>query len=154
MANISNNQLRFIKDHVALEPIDPSRTYDGTGGVWDWYDDIYNVRMTDGSFTAPRAIGNDPNSNTRVSDRYIEDGSYLRVKNITLGYTLPAKWTKAIKLDNVRAHINIQNLWTITGYSGYDPEVGVNTMTQNVYGMDYGRYPSPTVYTFGLNISF
>jgi hypothetical protein len=154
MSSTYNNQLQYVKDHAVLEPIDASKKYDGTNNIFNWFDDITNVRMAAGNPTAPRAISNDPNSNARISDRYIEDGSYLRVKNITVGYTLPSKWTKSIKIENVRAYVNIQNLWTITGFTGMDPEVGVNTMTPNVYGMDYGRYPSPTVYTFGVNLSF
>ena len=99
---------------------------------------------------------NDPNNNRRISDRYVEDGSYLRLKNITLGYTVPKKWIGKVGLDNVRVYCNIQNLLTITGYDGYDPEVGASTADANgyVYGLDNGRYPSPTVYSFGLNMSF
>ena len=54
----------------------------------------------------------------------------------------------------MRVYANIQNLLTITGYSGYDPEIGASTASANVYGLDNGRYPSPTVYSFGLNVSF
>ena len=99
---------------------------------------------------------NDPNNNRRISDRYVEDGSYLRIKNITLGYTVPKKWLKYVGLDNVRVYCNIQNLITFTKYDGYDPEVGASTADTNgyVYGLDNGRYPSPTVYSFGLNMSF
>jgi TonB-linked SusC/RagA family outer membrane protein len=160
-ANLSNmnsawdNQLQYVKDRVHLEAINTNVAYDGSNGVWNWFEDINNVRIVNGSSpTAPRAIRGDPNDNDRVSDRYIEDGSYLRVKNITLGYTLPSDLTKKVKLDQVRVYTNIQNVWTITKYTGYDPEIGINTMTPNVFGLDYGRYPSPTVYTLGLNLSF
>lgn len=57
-------------------------------------------------------------------------------------------------LSNLRIYANIQNLLTITGYDGYDPEIGASTSSVNVYGLDNGRYPSPTVYSFGLNVSF
>lgn len=57
-------------------------------------------------------------------------------------------------VENLRVYCNIQNLLTITGYDGYDPEIGVSTMSPNVYGVDFGRYPSPTTYSFGLNLSF
>ena len=57
-------------------------------------------------------------------------------------------------LENLRVYANIQNLLTITGYDGYDPEIGVNTANVNVMGLDNGRYPSPTVYSFGLNVTF
>ena len=116
--------------------------------------DITNVRVANAGATIPRASIQDPNDNDRISDRYIEDGSYIRLKNITLGYTFPGKIIKKWGLDNLRVYANIQNLLTITGYSGYDPEIGASTASANVYGLDNGRYPSPTVYSFGLNVSF
>ena len=115
---------------------------------------ITNVRVANAGATIPRASIQDPNDNDRISDRYIEDGSYIRLKNITLGYTFPGKIIKKWGLDNLRVYANIQNLLTITGYSGYDPEIGASTASANVYGLDNGRYPSPTVYSFGLNVSF
>ena len=90
----------------------------------------------------------------RSSDRYVEDGSYIRLKNLSLGYTFPKKWMSKCGVENLRVYCNIQNLLTITGYDGYDPEIGVSTMSPNVYGVDFGRYPSPTTYSFGLNLSF
>ena len=89
-----------------------------------------------------------------MSDRYIEDGSYLRIKNVSLGYTLPKKLLRKIKLENLRVYCNIQNLYTFTKYNGYDPEVGASTQNANVFGCDNGRYPSPTTYSFGINIAF
>ena len=78
------------------------------------------------------------------------------MKNITLGYTFPKSILKHIHLENLRLYCNIQNLWTITVYKGYDPEIGASTSDSNgyVYGLDNGRYPSPTVYSFGLNVTF
>jgi len=148
------NQLQIVSNRATFVAINPNKTYDGTNGVWNWYQDIDNVRLANNP-TQPRALQyGDPNQNKRFSDRYIEDGSYLRIKNISLGYTVPAKLTRRYHLDNLRIYTNIQNLLTFTRYTGYDPEVGVNTMTSNVYGMDNGRYPSPQSYTVGLNISF
>ena len=149
------NQLQIVTDRARLEPIDVNKEYDGTeDGVWNWFQDINNVRLANNP-SLPRALhSGDPNSNTRFSDRYLEDGSYLRIKNIMLGYTVPAKWIRKFQIENLRVYANIQNLHTFTKYTGYDPEVGVNTMTSNVFGMDNGRYPSPQSYTFGLNISF
>ena len=148
------NQLQIVTERARLEPININKEYDGTDGVWNWFQDIDNVRLANNP-SLPRALhSGDPNNNTRFSDRYIEDGSYLRIKNIVLGYTVPSKWIRKFQIDNLRVFANIQNLHTFTNYSGYDPEVGVNTMTSNVFGMDNGRYPSPQSYTFGLNISF
>jgi len=154
MDGASRNQLQSVVGRATFEPVDANKTYDGTNGIWNWYQDIDNVRLANNP-TQPRALQyGDPNQNKRFSDRYIEDGSYLRIKNITFGYTVPAKLARKYHFDNVRVYTNIQNLFTFTKYTGYDPEVGVNTMTSNVYGLDNGRYPSPQGYTIGLNISF
>jgi len=154
MSGGQQNQLQVVTDRARMEVIDPNKVYDGTNGVWNWFQDIDNVRLANNP-SQPRALHyGDPNENKRFSDRYIEDGSYLRVKNIVFGYTVPAKWTRKYHFDNLRIYANIQNLLTFTKYTGYDPEVGVNTLTSNVYGMDNGRYPSPQSYTVGLNISF
>lgn len=151
MSSVWSNQHTDVLNHAVLEPIDASIVYtDGT----KWYQHVENVRVANPNATLPRAIIGDPNDNDRISDRYVEDGSYLRVKNIALGYTFPKKWIRHIGLENLRVYCNIQNLITFTDYSGYDPEIGVSTMSTNVYGVDYGRYPSPTTYSFGLNLSF
>lgn len=153
------NQLTSVNNRAQLAPIDANKDYSNgvvVNGVtvYHWYDDVTNVRVTNPDTTIPRASINDPNDNDRVSDRYIEDGSYIRLKNITLGYTFPREMTKKWGLENLRVYANIQNLLTITGYSGYDPEIGASTASSNVMGLDNGRYPSPTVYAFGLNITF
>ena len=161
MNSVWQNQAATVKDRSVITAIDPNKDYsngyigNNSGTVWNWYDDIDNVQVVDPN-TLPAVRLNDPNNNRRISDRYVEDGSYLRVKNITLGYTVPKKWLKYVGLDNARIYCNIQNLFTITDYSGYDPEVGASTADTNgyVYGLDNGRYPSPTVYSFGLNVSF
>ncbi len=145
------NQLNSVTGRARLEPIDPDKVY--PFGQY-WYDDVTNVRVSNPEAAIPRASIQDPNDNDRISDRYVEDGSYIRLKNITLGYTFPSKLIKKFGINNLRLYANIQNLLTITGYDGYDPEIGASTQSTNVYGLDYGRYPSPTVYSFGLNISF
>lgn len=95
----------------------------------------------------PRAVFNDPNKNTRVSDRFIEDGSYLKIKNITLGYSLPATITRRAKLQTARVYLSAQNLYTFTRYSGFDPEVGVT-------GIDLNVYPVTRVLSAGVNLIF
>ena len=155
------NQAASVKDRSVITAINPNKDYangyvgNNAGTVWNWYDDIDNVQVVSPN-TLPAVRLNDPNNNHRISDRYVEDGSYLRLKNITLGYTVPKKWINKVGIENVRVYCNIQNLLTITGYDGYDPEVGASTADSNgyVYGLDNGRYPSPTVYSFGLNMSF
>lgn len=145
------NQTKDANDRARLVPIDPDKVYtDGS----KWYDDITNVTVANPNTSTPRATTADPNDNDRVSDRYIEDGSYLRIKNITLGYTFKKDLISRIGLQNVRAYVNLQNIATFTNYSGYDPEIGASTQSTNVYGLDNGRYPSPTVYSVGLNVTF
>ena len=161
MKSVWANQAATVINRSQITPINPNKDYsNGYLGhnattVYHWYDDIDNVQVLNPT-NIPAAHLNDPNENSRVSDRYIEDGSYLRIKNITLGYTFPKQWIKNLGLENVRLSCNIQNLWTITGYKGYDPEIGASTSDTNgyVYGLDNGRYPSPTIYSFGLNVTF
>ncbi|MDD4969351.1 MAG: TonB-dependent receptor [Paludibacter sp.] len=93
--------------------------------------DRWNGEGTSNSM--PRAVFNDPNKNTRQSDRYIEDGSYLRIKNVTLGYTLPLPMIKKAQLSTARFFISAQNLFTITKYKGFDPEIGTSGIDNNVY---------------------
>ena len=153
------NQLVDVLDCTTLAPIDPNKDYSagvdrGDGQlVWNWYDDITNVRI-DKEGKLPRASIMDPNDNDRISDRYIEDGSYIRLKNITLGYTFPRRLVGKLGLETLRLQVNIQNLLTITGYDGYDPEIGASTASNHVMGLDNGRYPSPTTYSFGVNVTF
>lgn len=94
------------------------------------------------------------NDNNRISNRFVEDASYLRVKNISLGYTFPKKWLQRFKIENIRLYVNIQNLCTITNYKGYDPEVGALNYDVLLRGLDDARYPSQRIYTFGLNVNF
>ena len=154
MKSIWDNQLAVVNDRAQLVPVDDQIAIDGVTEVNAWNEDISNIRVANPGTKGPRAIANDPNDNDRISDRYVEDGSYLRIKNITLGYTLPGHLTRRYQVDNVRIYVNLQNLYTFTEYSGYDPEVGVSTLSNNVYGLDNGRYPAPQVYTVGLNLSF
>ena len=99
------------------------------------------------STVMPRAVYGDPNHNARISDRFVEDGSYLRLKNITLSYTFPAKWTQKISVDNARIYLSCENVATLTRYSGFDPEVGIN-------GIDGNRYPISRTFSLGVNFNF
>ena len=148
------NQLQsVVSKRARLEPIDPTIVYaDGS----KWFDHIDNVRVKNPGTKIPHTSLNDPNDNDRISDRYVEDGSFLRIKNITLGYTFPKALLNKAKIENLRVYVNIQNLYTFTKYTGYDPEVGASTQdsTGLTYGLDNGRYPSPAMYSFGLNITF
>ena len=153
MNSVWYNQHASIGDRARLEIIDPYKQY-AAGESWQW--DINNVRVANPDTKTPRPSIADPNDNDRISDRYVEDGSYLRIKNVTLGYTLPKKVLTKIKMENVRLYMNVQNLYTFTKYQGYDPEVGASTQDSSglTFGVDNGRYPSPMTCSFGLNITF
>ena len=153
MSSTWYNQHTSIADRARLAAIDPSKTYTGSDS---WQTDVTNVRVVNGDTKTPRPSISDPNDNDRLSDRYVEDGSYLRVKNITLGYTFPKRLLQKVHIDNIRLYVNIQNLYTLTKYSGYDPEVGASTQdsTGLTFGVDNGRYPSPMTCSFGMNITF
>jgi len=93
------------------------------------------------------------NSNL-FTDWAVEDGSFLRINNITLGYTLPSDFAKKIKLSSLRFYATVNNLATITGYSGFDPEVNTRTNGGLTPGVDYSAYPRSRTILFGLNLSF
>jgi len=158
MDNMWTNQLTTAVDRAILEPVDPDKTYPfvNTSGITinNWYDDIDNVHVSNSGTTIPRAVGGDPNENTRISDRYIEDGSYLRVKNLALAYNLPKEISSKVKLENLKVYVNVQNFWTFTKYTGLDPEVGASQTNDNVFGLDNGRYPAARIYSFGMNVTF
>jgi TonB-linked SusC/RagA family outer membrane protein len=92
--------------------------------------------------------------NVVVTDRYVEDASYVRLKTVTLGYTLPRKWTGKVKADRVRLFVTGQNLLTLTGYSGFDPEANTYEQQSLYQGIDYGAYPSSKSWLAGIEISF
>ena len=95
---------------------------------------------------------NDANDNAKaVSDRYVEDGSYLKIQNIGVTYTLPSKYCQNLKIDNLHVSAGVSNVYTFTKYTGYDPENPGSAIRQ---GVDEGRYPSPRVYNVGLGFNF
>ena len=99
------------------------------------------------SNTMPRAVFGDPNQNNRVSDRLVENGSYLRLKTISLAYNFPQRWLKALTVENARLTLSCENVATITSYSGFDPEVGLN-------GIDLSTYPVSRTFNIGINFNF
>lgn len=102
----------------------------------------------------PRPRSGDDNPNLFISDRYIEDGSYLRVQNLSLGYNLPVSLLNRAHISRLKVYVSAQNLYTFTKYSGYDPEVGAYNQDPLQTGVDNGRYPSARTYTIGLNAEF
>lgn len=98
------------------------------------------------SNSMPRAVYGDPNSNARVSDRFVEDGSYLKLKNINLSYTFPSTAFENL-FSSARIYFSAQNVFTITSYDGFDPEVSVS-------GIDNNVYPVTRIFSLGFNVSF
>ncbi|UOB16743.1 SusC/RagA family TonB-linked outer membrane protein [Abyssalbus ytuae] len=101
----------------------------------------------------PRYTNNATN-NILISDRYVEDGSYLRIQNVRLGYQLPSKVFEKSGISKINIYGSIQNLYTFTKYSGYDPEVGSLNQDALLMGVDNGRYPTPRTFTLGLDVQF
>ena len=99
------------------------------------------------STDVPRAIAGDPNQNLRVSSYFIEDGSYMRIKTLTLGYNVPTSFGRYVALKTLRVYVTGQNLLTLTRYTGFDPELGGS-------GLDRGIYPQARVFLAGVNIGF
>jgi len=101
----------------------------------------------------PRLNAADANNNW-FSDRYVEDGSYLRLKNVQLGYTIPSNLTKRMSLQNLRFYVGATNLFTATKYTGFDPEIGTGYYGSLDLGIDRATYPQPRTFTAGLNLTF
>lgn len=139
----NTNLLTSVMDYARISKIDPNGP-----------NDYRNLHVSGGSSTMPRLSASSANGNTRVSDLYIEDGSFLRIQNISLGYTFPSKWLSKSPINGLKIYANLQNVYTFTKYSGYDPEIGYMYGDALMSGLDYGRYPTPRIYTFGLNVSF
>ena len=91
-------------------------------------------------------------NNIAISDRYVEDGSYLRIKNISIGYRIPGNLLKKAHVANARFYFSVQNLYTFTKYSGMDPEIGAYNNDIRLMNVDQGHYPNPRSFTAGINI--
>lgn len=102
----------------------------------------------------PRITLNDPNGNGRISNRFVEDGSYLRIQNVSLSYDLPNKIFDNSIISKVRLYANVQNLYTFTKYTGFDPALGNLDQNITLSGIDLGRYPVPRITSIGINLEF
>ncbi len=102
----------------------------------------------------PRMTVADPNQNFLYSDRYIEDGDYVRLKNLQLGYTLPKSVSDRLFASSIRVYVSSDNLITLTDYSGFDPEVGPFQGNALHFGVDYGQYPQARTFMAGINVNF
>lgn len=143
-------ELSVFLQGIAGNKIYNANNIDNTGmaAAYNQTTDVLKRWQGEGtSNSMPRAVFGDPNQNTRVSDRFVENGSYLRLKNITLSYTFPKQWLQKTIVENARLSLSCENVATITGYSGFDPEVGIN-------GIDQNRYPISRTFSLGLNFNF
>lgn len=143
-------ELSVFLQGIAGNKIYNANNIDNTGmaAAYNQTTDVLKRWQGEGtSNSMPRAVFGDPNQNTRVSDRFVENGSYLRLKNITLSYTFPKQWLQKAYIENARLSLSCENVATITGYSGFDPEVGIN-------GIDQNRYPISRTFSLGLNFNF
>ena len=135
--------------NVQLFNGDANTTRDHANSAWT---------STNTNTNTPR-VGN--NSNREISSRFVEDGSYVRLKNIAVGYNLPSEVIEKFGMDGLRLSVSAQNLLTFTNYSGLDPEVnyfgasGDNSTSANtVQGFDFGNYPTVKSVNFSLNVKF
>ena len=143
-------ELSVFLQGIAGNKIYNANNIDNTGmaAAYNQTTDVLKRWQGEGtSNSMPRAVFGDPNQNTRVSDRFVENGSYLRLKNITLSYTFPKQWLQKAQIENARLSLSCENVASITGYSGFDPEVGIN-------GIDQNRYPISRTFSLGLNFNF
>ena len=135
--NISNLFTEAL-NYARLDLIDPNGP-----------NDYRNVKIVGGDPYSPRMpiSGATSDHNFLFSDRFVEDGSFIRLQNLSIGYSLPRIWLRNTGISQLKVYANLQNVYTWTKYSGYDPEVGTT-------GIDNARYPSPRIYTVGLNFTF
>ena len=143
-------ELSVYLQGVAGNKIFNANNIDNTGmaAAYNQTTDVLNRWTGEGTSNfMPRAVYGDPNNNNRISDRFVEDGSYLRLKNITLAYNFPKKWLTKLGIEAMRLSFSCENVATITSYSGFDPEVDIN-------GIDLSRYPISRTFSFGLNFNF
>ncbi len=142
----SHNLLQSASGYAQLGLIDENGDNDDYRNIEVVGGDEYMTRINTSTASS--------SSNYRYSDRFLEDGSYLKIKNISLAYTFSEDWLSKIYLERLKVYASVQNLYTFTKYSGYDPEIGA--MDQNVLltGIDNARYPSARTYTIGLNVTF
>lgn len=144
--NLGANHLALVSDCYKIYGVDANGDL---GLIWDPAQlDAMNVNASQPMAHSQFAL---------VSSDFIEDASYLRLQNLTVGYSLPSKWLKKIKIEKIRVYFTGSNLFCLTGYSGLDPDV--NTGSGGVDGFptpnyDYNAYPKTRTYTFGLNVTF
>ncbi|HEX8014249.1 MAG TPA: SusC/RagA family TonB-linked outer membrane protein, partial [Flavobacterium sp.] len=132
--------LKALEDHAVLALVNPE------GSATDYK----NVYVTNPNTTIIGLRNNDSNRNNRFSDKYVEDGSFIRCKSMTLGYTMPNEWMQKMHINSLRMYVNVTNPFLITKYKGMDPEVG--SWNPLAAGIDNGFYPQARTITLGINV--
>jgi TonB-linked SusC/RagA family outer membrane protein len=143
MTGVSGNSVYYSQKHALLNGGYAFNKQSGILDRWQKEGDQTNV---------PRLSTSSQNDNFRQSDFFIEDGSYLRLSNIQLGYTLPDSMTRKIGIQRTRIYLSVNNLYTFTKYSGYDPEITIANPLNG--GYDITAYPVPRTVLLGLNLTF
>ena len=141
--NTSTNQFATVLDAYNPEDVYLETPY-GT----------YLVAEANTDTEIPRMTLTDRNENNRISDRYVEDASFVKIQTVTLGYTLPKKITSQLKASSLRIYVTGKNLYTFTKYSGYEPEHGALNNNGLLAGIDIGNYPIPRSIVVGVNLNF
>ena len=141
------NKMAYVANCAKIEMYDPEGSLS----------DISNVYVSNAGSASCWRIepsGGGQNTNNRISSAFVENGSYIRLKSLSFAWNLPKRWIRKVGIEWCQVYANIQNLFTITGYDGYDPEVGAQGQSVILQGLDNGRYPSQRIYNFGLKLNF
>lgn len=141
------NKMALVADAASIGMYDPNGSLSDISNVY-----ITNAETAKCWRIEPSSGGQ--NDNSRVSSAFVESGSYLRLKTLSLAYNLPKSWTGKIGINWAQVYVNAQNLFTITGYDGYDPEIGSMGQSVTLQGLDNGRYPSCRIFNAGVKLNF
>ncbi len=159
----TNFEYKDVDLNIVLQGVEGNKIFNGTtyynrssSGYWNMNVDMLNRWTGEGSQTNalyPRMNATDSN-NSLMSDRYIEDGSYLRIKTVQLGYSLPNDLIEKFHVSKFRIYVTAQNLFTFTKYTGLDPEIGQGQQGALDLGIDRAFYPQSRLFSLGLNLEF
>lgn len=147
-----NEQMLSNFDNQSVTVLNRARTQLIEGGTD--LNNIDHVELVNPDTNIPRFDNGAENFNHYMSTRWIEDGTYVRIQNVRFGYSLPSSLLQKARLSKVHVYANVQNLATFTNYSGLDPQIGAFNQSPLQQNIDMGRYPSPRIYTMGVNVNF
>jgi TonB-dependent starch-binding outer membrane protein SusC len=162
--NLSANWKGFDAT-MFIQGVQGNKVYNGTKSIgqgmlrlFNSTTDVLNAWTPQNTNTdVPRAVDGDPNGNIRPSTRFLEDGSYLRLKNLSIGYNIPVSALQSFTkggISKARVYVSSMNLLTFTKYTGYDPEIGSRFGGNLTNGIDYGQFPAARTILFGIQVGF